>query len=101
MSSTTPSTTRTRSGSATRYGALSRLTVVESRLFLREPSGAFFAVLFPAVLLTVLGLVMPWADQPFDDKDPILSQVNGITGYAPTVLALAVATAAPGWWTAA
>jgi ABC-2 type transport system permease protein len=74
--------------------ALTRLTMVESRLFVREPSGAFFAILFPAVLLTVLGLVMPWADQPFDAKDPILSQVNGITGYAPTVLALAVATVA-------
>ena len=37
---------------------------------------------------------MPWADQPFDDTDPVLSQVNGITGYAPTVLALAVATVA-------
>lgn len=74
--------------------ALTRLTAVESRLFVREPSGAFFAILFPAVLLTVLGLVMPWADLPFDAKDPILSQVNGITGYAPTVLALAVATVA-------
>ncbi|NUU16664.1 ABC transporter permease [Cellulomonas humilata] len=73
-------------------GAQARLTTVEARLFLREPSGAFFAVLFPAVLLTVLGLVMPWADVPFDDQDPILSQINGITGYAPTVLALAVAT---------
>ena len=50
--------------SSTSTSALSRLTVVESRLFLREPSGAFFAVLFPAVLLTVLGLVMPWADLP-------------------------------------
>ena len=47
-----------------------RLTATEARLFLREPSGAFFAVLFPAVLLTVLGLVMPWADQPFDDHGP-------------------------------
>jgi ABC-2 type transport system permease protein len=79
---------------APRPGALGRLTAVEARLFLREPSGAFFAVLFPAVLLTVLGLVMPWADQPFDVTDPVLSQVNGITGYAPTVLALAVATVA-------
>ncbi|KRD43970.1 ABC transporter [Cellulomonas sp. Root930] len=73
-------------------GAQARLTTVEARLFLREPSGAFFAILFPAVLLTVLGLVMPWADLPFNDQDPVLSQINGITGYAPTVLALAVAT---------
>jgi ABC-2 type transport system permease protein len=74
--------------------ALTRLTAVESRLYLRDPSGAFFAILFPAVLVTVLGLVMPWADQPFDATDPVLSQVNGITGYTPTVLALAVATVA-------
>jgi ABC-2 type transport system permease protein len=74
--------------------ALTRLTAVESRLLLREPSGAFFVLLFPAVLLTVLGLVMPWADKPFHTSDPILARINGITGYAPTVLALAVATVA-------
>lgn len=74
--------------------ALTPLTVAESRLYVRDPSAASFAILFPAVLLTVLGLVMPWADQPFDVTDPVLSQVNGITGYTPTVLALAVATVA-------
>ncbi|MBO3083130.1 ABC transporter permease [Cellulomonas fengjieae] len=90
--SSTMSSTVSRTTSST--SALTRLTAVEARLLLREPSAAFFVALFPAVLLTVLGLVMPWADLPFNDQDPILSQINGITGYAPTVLALAVATVA-------
>ena len=51
MSSTTSSAlSRPTSGGS----ALSRLTVVEARLLLREPSAAFFVALFPAVLLTVL-----------------------------------------------
>ncbi|QHT57132.1 ABC transporter permease [Cellulomonas sp. H30R-01] len=74
--------------------ALRRLTLTEGRLFLRDPSNAFFAIAFPGLLLMVLGLVMPWADQPFDVDDPILSQFTAITGYTPTVLALAIGTVA-------
>lgn len=75
-------------------GALRRLTLVEARLLLRDRGTAFFGLLFPGVLLTALGLVMPWADQPFDPDDPVLSQVTGITAYAPIVLTLAIGTAA-------
>lgn len=87
---TRPATTRPASGAR----ALRRLTLTEGRLFLRDPSNAFFAIVFPALLLTVLGLVMPWADQPYDDTDPILSQFTAITGYTPIVLSLAVGTVA-------
>lgn len=73
---------------------LARLTLVEGRIFVREPSALFFGLIFPGLLLTVLGLVMPWADQPFSDTDPVLSQVTAITGYTPIVLALAIATVA-------
>lgn len=79
---------------AGRAGALARITAVEARLFLRDPSVMFFALVFPALLLTVLGLVMPWADQPFDDSDPLLGTITAITGYTPVVLSLAVATVA-------
>ncbi|MBX9244711.1 ABC transporter permease [Actinotalea ferrariae] len=75
-------------------GALRRLTLVEGRLLVRERGTAFFGLLFPGVLLTVLGLVMPWADEPFDAEDPVLSQITAITAYAPIVLTLAIGTAA-------
>ncbi|VTR78541.1 ABC transporter permease [Cellulomonas hominis] len=80
--------------SATSPRVLARVTAVEGRLALRDPSNVFFAVLFPAVLLAVLGLAMPWGSTPFDDNDPLLSQINGITGYTPVVLTLAVGTVA-------
>jgi len=74
--------------------ALARMVAVEARLLVRDPSVLFFALLFPALLLTVLGLVMPWADEPYDDSDPLLAAVTAITGYTPIVLSLAVATVA-------
>ncbi|MFF1530873.1 ABC transporter permease [Cellulomonas sp. NPDC058312] len=80
--------------SATSARTLARVTAVEGRLALRDPSNFFFAVLFPPVLLTVLGLLMPWGSMPFSEDDPLLSQINGITGYTPVVLALAIGTVA-------
>lgn len=77
-----------------RTGALARMAATEARLFVRDPSVLFFALLFPAVLLTVLGLVMPWADEPFDPEHPVLSQFSAISGYTPTVLSLAIGTIA-------
>lgn len=75
-------------------GALRRLTLAEGRLLLRDRGTAFFGLLFPGVLLVALGLVMPWADQPFDPEDPVLGRVTAITAYAPIVLTLAIGTAA-------
>jgi len=80
--------------SATSPRVLRRVTAVEGRLALREPSNVFFAVLFPAVLLAVLGLAMPWGSAPYSEDDPLLSRINGITGYTPVVLTLAVGTVA-------
>lgn len=80
--------------SATSPRVLARVTAVEGRLALRDPSNFFFAVLFPAVLLAVLGLAMPWGSTPYDETDPLLSQINGITGYTPVVLTLAIGTVA-------
>ena len=36
---------------------LTRLTATESKLFLREPAAVFFALVFPPLLLVILGLV--------------------------------------------
>lgn len=73
---------------------LVRVTANEGRLYLREPAAVFFGLFFPSVLLLALGLLMPWADQPFDETDPVLSQITAITGYVPIVLALAIGTVA-------
>lgn len=79
---------------ATSTRTLARVTVVEGRLALRDPANAFFALLFPPLLLTVLGLAMPWGSAPYSEDDPLLGTINGITGYTPVVLALAVGTVA-------
>ncbi len=91
---TATSTDRRATGRARSPRVLAAVTLVEGRLYLREPSVVFFGLFFPAVLLLALGLLMPWADQPFDAKDPVLSQVTAITGYTPIVLALAIGTVA-------
>jgi ABC-2 type transport system permease protein len=80
--------------SATSPKVLARVTAVEGRLALRDPGNFFFAVLFPPVLLLALGLLMPWGSEPFDERDPVLSQITGITGYTPVVLTLAIGTVA-------
>ncbi|WNB87189.1 ABC transporter permease [Cellulomonas sp. ATA003] len=80
--------------SATGPAVLARLTVVEARLSWRDPAAVFFGLVFPGLLLVVLGLAMPWADEPFDAGDPDLAQVTAITAYTPIVLALAIATVA-------
>lgn len=74
--------------------ALGRMVLTEARMLLRDGGTAFFTIFFPAVLLLGLGLLMPWADEPFVESDPTLSSITAITGYAPIVLALAIGTAA-------
>lgn len=93
MTTTTrPTTPRRRQ--ATRIRVLAKVTVTEAKLYLRQPSAVFFGLFFPGVLLLGLGLLMPWASEPFDPQDPVLGQVTAITGYTPIVLALAIGTVA-------
>lgn len=73
---------------------MAKVTANEVRLYLREPAAVFFGFFFPTVLLLMLGLLMPWADQSFDPQDPVLSQVTAISAYMPIVLALAIGTVA-------
>ena len=72
---------------------LARVTATEGRLYLREPAAVFFGLFFPSVLLLALGLLMPWADEPFGTT-PELARITAITGYVPIVLALAIGTVA-------
>jgi len=68
---------------------LSRLTLTESKLFLREPTAVFFMLVFPPVLLVIFGLV-----PSFREPDPDLGGVRMISVYTPIVVAMALALTA-------
>lgn len=70
--------------------ALRSMTVVETRLLVREPVACFFAVFFPALLLVVLGSFMPG----FTEPDPEYAGARPVDVYAPVAIALAIATVA-------
>ena len=66
--------------------ALSRMTWNEMKLFLREPFGVFFAVLFPTLLVVILGSI-PGFREPSKD----LGGVRVIDLYVPISIALSLA----------
>lgn len=70
--------------------AVGKLMRTELKLFLREPISAFFSVIFPAVLIVVLGGALPGFLDPNDDLDGR----RPIDIYLPITLALAIATVA-------
>ena len=67
---------------------LAKLIGVESKLFLREPVPAFFAIVFPALLVVVLGVAIPGFREPSED----IGGARPVDLYLPIVLALAIAT---------
>jgi len=68
--------------------ATMQLTKVESKLFARDPIALFFGLVFPGLLLLVLGLFYPGFDEPAADLDGR----RYIDVYAPVVLVLGLAT---------
>ncbi|GGM55697.1 ABC transporter permease [Dactylosporangium sucinum] len=68
--------------------ALTRMIRVESKLFLREPVGAFFGIAFPALLILVLGLALPGFRDPADE----LGGKRPVDIYLPITMTLAIAT---------
>ena len=62
------------------------------RLYLREPAYVFFALVFPALLLTVVAYVMPGMRNPMTDMGPVFAGLRPIDIYVPAVLALAIGT---------
>lgn len=66
--------------------AVARLTIVESKLFLRDTMSLVMGVAFPAVLLLLLGFAIPGFREVAEDLDGL----RPIDIYLPIVLAMAV-----------
>lgn len=60
---------------------------LETRLFLREPLSMLFGLVFPPLLLVVMGVLFPGFDEPL----PELGGDRLIDVYAPTVIGLGLA----------
>jgi ABC-2 type transport system permease protein len=65
-----------------------KLARVETRLFFRDPIALFFGLVFPGLLLLLLGLFFPG----FDEPSPDLDGATYIDIYTPIVLVLGLAT---------
>ncbi|HEV2781231.1 MAG TPA: ABC transporter permease [Actinophytocola sp.] len=66
--------------------ALTKLTLTETKLFFREPVGVFFVLIFPALLLVILGSI-----PSFRQPNPDLGGARVINLYAPIVIAMSIA----------
>jgi ABC-2 type transport system permease protein len=69
-------------------GQLMKLTLVEAKILMREPIALFWGLLFPGLLLFLLGRFFPG----FQDPIPELDGLRTIDLYAPIVLGLSLAT---------
>jgi len=70
--------------------AFAALTRTQSKVFAREPLAVFFGLVFPALLLVVIGSVFPDATDP----NPDLGGRSLVEIYAPVSIALGLATVA-------
>ncbi|MPV38217.1 ABC transporter permease [Georgenia subflava] len=91
MTTIAPSSRR---GAAVPGRAWLTLTGTEARLFLREPGGVFFALIFPTLLLVGIGLVLPGMRDPMTDVPAAIAGLRPVDIYAPVALAVAIATPA-------
>jgi ABC-2 type transport system permease protein len=70
--------------------ATTALTKTQSKAFLREPLAVFFGLVFPSVLLMVIGLVYPGATDP----EPAFNGRTLVEVYAVTSIVLGLITVA-------
>jgi ABC-2 type transport system permease protein len=86
MPSSNPPLTRSRSNRS----PIAKLVSVETKLFLREPVAVIWGLVFPALLLFLLGAFFPGFQDPLEDAPG----VRLIDLYGPIVLGLCLATLA-------
>ncbi len=70
--------------------AITALTKTQAKVFLREPMAVFFGLVFPSVLLVVIGFAFPGATDP----EPVFGGKSLVEVYASTVVVLGLATVA-------
>lgn len=70
---------------------MSKLTITELKLFLREPGLVFFTLALPAIVLVILGCV-----PAFREPNPDLGGARVIDLYLPITIAMAIALTALG-----
>jgi ABC-2 type transport system permease protein len=68
--------------------ATMQLTRTEAKLFVRDPIGLFFGLVFPALLVTALGYFFPGFDEPQLD----LNGLRYVDVYSNLAIALGIAT---------
>jgi ABC-2 type transport system permease protein len=90
-----PETVRSGAGSLTTprrvaVRSTAKLIVTEAKLFVREPLGAFFGIIFPAALILILGSAMPGFNEPSADVGGRIP----VEVYLPITLAMAIGTVA-------
>ncbi|MCP2266385.1 ABC transporter permease [Promicromonospora thailandica] len=79
---------------ARRVRGFGTLLATELKVWLRDPTAVFFALVFPTALLLGLGLAVPAFSDPMVEAPPPWNTAPGITSYLPTIIALAVGTIA-------
>lgn len=70
--------------------ALAALTRSEATLLLRNPTAIFMALLFPAALLLMQGLVIPGTDSLIGGDDPVFAHLRTIDLFVPIALTVAL-----------
>lgn len=76
------------------HGAWRTLVRTETRIFLRDPAGVFFGLVFPTVLLVGIGFAIPGMRDVMTDVPEPWAGLRAVDVYVPVALAAALATSA-------
>jgi ABC-2 type transport system permease protein len=68
---------------------LKKLSIIQAKLFLREPPAIFFTLVFPALLLLLFGALFGAGNKPLDDTG-----FGAVDGMTPGFIAVIIATVA-------
>ena len=71
--------------------ALTALTATEARLFLRNPTSIFMALLLPSLLLMLQRFVIPGTMEPIGGDNPAVAGLRVIDFFVPISITVAPA----------